>query len=180
MAVGDVSISDSRYFGIAAEPASGSPTYVDMSAALLSCDAKIMFEVIDSEYAFGEEGRKSAVSTHYTWMADVRLRVDQATLTGTPALGDVLEVIAAGARNPISSTPKPTNVTYTGPGSGRFAVEIGEYGSTATVGNPVYSGIVTLSEVSFLFSDSTTPATERILDLSFKGSGNLTRDPEPA
>ena len=64
---------------------------------------------------------------------------------------------------------------YTGLGTGRFSIQVGEYGKTPAVGNPIYTGIVTLSDFSFLLADNETPATERIMNLEFKGSGDLAR-----
>lgn len=181
MAVGDVSISDARYLGVTYDPwHEDNNPYTDMSSALLSCSARIMFEMIDSEYSFGDKGKKSAVSTHYTWMVSARLRIDNTIPDPTPSnnrddsiLGDVAEVIAAGLRNPSGTSA--ANTLYTGAGTGRFALEIGEYGSTPAIGNPLYTGVATISDISFLLADNETPATERILNIEFKGSGDLAR-----
>ena len=74
MALGDVSISDARYLSLAG---------TNVSKALLSCNARIMYELIESEYTFGEQGRRTSVSTHYTWKLDIRLRVDKVAGDGT-------------------------------------------------------------------------------------------------
>ena len=172
MAVGDISIADARYFAFVAEPATGAATHVDVSKALLSCSAKIMFEIIDSDYAFGESGKQSAVSTHYTWMVNVRLRID-APSDSNAALGGVALVVAAGLRAPGGSAAASS--AYKGVGTGRYSVQVSEHGSTAAVGNPVYTGIATINDPSFLYADNETPATERVMSLEFKGAGDLAR-----
>lgn len=169
MAYGDVSISDVRYFGWDAPVASGSTQmYVDASAALQAFNGRIMYEVIDSDYVFGEEGKKSEVSTHYTWKADVRMRVDSATMldsddkaVAASAAGAVAAALAEGLRPPVGS------------GLGKFAIQFGEFGDVAALGNPIYTGQATVSDISILKSDSDTPATERMIAFEMKGSGDL-------
>ena len=158
MALGDVSISDARYLGLIKDGG----TVLDISDALLSCNPRIVYELIESEYTFGEQGRRTSVSTHYTWKLDVRLRVDAPTAENA-ALGSVATVIAGGVKAPI------------GTGTGKFDVAFAENESSATAGNPVYSGEATINDIAILLSDSDMPASERILAFEMRGSGDLTR-----
>ena len=151
MTIGDIVVSDNRYLAIGAE--SKNPTYTDTSDGLLSCQSRIMFEIIESEYAFGEQGKKSAVSNHYTWKVEARFRVD--------------DVLAGVIRNAL---PSPLGSSD---GTGKFALKFAENGSTASQTNPVYSGTATVGDVSTLIADNDSPATERIVNLTFNGSGNL-------
>jgi len=162
MAIGDIVVSDNRFF--AARVAAGNKSSAatgktlnadsgkDLSKALLSCQSRIMFEIIDSEYAFGEQGKKSAVSNHYTWKVDVRLRVD--------------DTVATLIRSFMPSPLGPT-------GTRKVEVQFGENTKKPSTTNPVYTGIATVGDISTLVADNDAPATERVINLTFNGSGNL-------
>ena len=151
MAIGDILVSDNRHLEIAAD--ADSPTYSVVDKALLSCNARILFEIISYEYAFGEKGKKSAVSSHYTWKVDTRLRIDL-----------VLAKIIRGA------LPAPLGASGT---RGKFLLKFAEEGATASADNPVMSGASTVADISSLIADNDAPATERVINITFQGSGDL-------
>ena len=162
MAIGDIVISDNKYFAMrtasinnpttASAKALNALTASDMSKALLSCQSQIMFEIISNDYAFGEQGKKSAVSNHYTWKADVRLRVSS----------EVATVISAAMPSPLG----PTGVR-------KFEIQFAENTKSPSATNPVFTGIATVGDISTLIADNDSPATERVVSLTFNGSGDL-------
>ena len=59
--------------------------------------------------------------------------------------------------------------------SGKFSLKFKEDSATTSATNPLFSGEATVGDVSTLIADNDAPATERVLSLTFTGSGDLAK-----